>query len=86
MDGLLTFQFKQIGASGGSYAWLRGDRVSIDMAGVCGPGEIRLYAGQADEKDASRFAIPFEARGVRGWIDGQFVGGGGKLTLRMENP
>jgi hypothetical protein len=83
MDSLLTFQFKQIGPSGSTYAWLRGDRVSIDMTGICGPGEIRLYAGQADEKDASRFSIPFEANGKRGWIDGQFVGDTGKLSLRM---
>jgi hypothetical protein len=50
---------------------LRGG-ASIDFA-PCGDVEqLRLFAGQPDPNDASRFTIPFESHGRPGVIDGVF--------------
>jgi hypothetical protein len=59
----------------GDPALLRAGWAQLDMTGICGPNEIRIYAGQADAKDPSRFTIPFEARGRTGHIDGVFQPG-----------
>ena len=56
----------------------------LKTAGIVDPHEIRIYAGQPDPNDRSRFGIPFEARGRRGWIDGVFTDAGVKLTIRLE--
>jgi hypothetical protein len=68
----LNLDVAQVGLLNGLPVTFRGGPVQIPMHGICKPGEIRLYAGQADQNDASRFSIPFEARGRRGWIDGTF--------------
>ncbi len=75
-DGkILRFPFNEIGLLKGDYRILRGGTVTIDMSGIAAPGEIRIFAGQPDPKDASRFSIPFEARGRRGYFDGVFTVG-----------
>jgi hypothetical protein len=66
-----------IGLLNGDYRVLRGGWRRLDMTAICGPGEIRVFAGQPDPKDRSRFSIPFEAHGRRGWIDGVFKPGPG---------
>jgi hypothetical protein len=68
----LGLQIDQIGALNGEYRVLRGGHRKIDMTGIAGPGEIRIFAGQPDPADISRFSIPFEARGQTGFIDGVF--------------
>ena len=71
----LSLSFDLIGLLNGQITSLRGGARDVDMTGIAGPGEIRLYAGQPDPTDKSRFTIPFEARGRRGWIDGVFKTG-----------
>lgn len=68
----LGLQVDQIGTLNGEYCVLRGGYRKIDMTGVAGPGEIRIFAGQPDPADPSRFSIPFEARGQAGFIDGVY--------------
>jgi hypothetical protein len=72
---LLRLNVSQIGPLNGVPRILRGGATEIDMIGIAGPGEIRLYAGQPDPQHASRFSIPFDARGRRGFIDGVFKPG-----------
>lgn len=75
-DGnLLRLNVSQIGPLNGDYRILRGGATEVDMTGIAGPGEIRLYAGQPGLQNRSRFSIPFEARGRRGYIDGVFKPG-----------
>jgi hypothetical protein len=75
-DGkILRFPFNEIGLLKDDYRILRGGTVELDMTGIAAPGEIRIFAGQPDPKDASRFSIPFEARGRRGYFDGVFTVG-----------
>jgi hypothetical protein len=71
----LRFPFDTIGLLNKDYRCLRGGTVTLDMTGICGPGEIRIFAGQPDPADKSRFAISFEARGRRGYFDGVFTAG-----------
>jgi hypothetical protein len=80
-DGnLLRMQIDQIGPLKGEYRILRGGGCELDMTGICGPGEIRLFAAQPDPTDAAKFSIPFEARDVKGFIDGEFVPGAWSST------
>jgi len=72
---MLGLDIQQIALLKKDYRILIGNWRKIDMTGIVAPGEIRLYAGQVDPNDASKFSIPFEARGRRGWIDAQFVDG-----------
>src|SRR5262249_19716208 len=72
---MLGVDVNQIGVLKGDYRILHGNWRKLNMAGIASPGEIRIFAGQVDPKDASRFSIPFEARGRKGWIDCQFVDG-----------
>lgn len=72
---LLGIDTNLIGPLNGDYRILKGNYRLIDMTGVAAPGEIRIFAGQCDPKDASRFSIPFEARGKFGLIEGQFIDG-----------
>jgi hypothetical protein len=71
----LGLEIDQIGMLNGDYRVLRGGYRKIDMTGIAGPGEIRIFAGQPDPNDASRFSIPFEARGQIGFIDGVYEPG-----------
>jgi hypothetical protein len=72
---ILGIDTNVIGLFKGDYRILKGNYRQMNMTGIADPGEIRLFAGQADPSDASKFSIPFEARGRKGWIDGQFVDG-----------
>jgi hypothetical protein len=72
-DGKLCFGWQQIAVRKGFCRDLNAGNVRLDMTGICKPGEIRIFAGQPDLVDASRFSIPFQARGRRGWIDGVFT-------------
>jgi hypothetical protein len=72
-DGNLVVGWQQIGMRDGLCTELNGDDVKLDFSSICGPGEIRIFAGQPDRNDPSRFSIPFQARGRSGWIDGEFV-------------
>jgi hypothetical protein len=75
-DGkFLGLNVNQVAPMHGSYRIIRGGWQRIDMTGIAGPGEIRLYAGQADPNDPAKFSIPFDARGRKGWIDGVFTPG-----------
>jgi len=75
-DGkILRFPFNEIGLLKRDYRILRGGTATIDMTGVAAAGEIRIFAGQPDPNDASRFSIPFEASGRRGYFDGVFIVG-----------
>ena len=47
----------------------------FDMSGFATPGSLRVFSGQPDPKDASRFYIPFESNGRHGRICGVFVAG-----------
>jgi len=71
----LGLQVDQIGAVNGDYRLLHGGYRKLDMTGIAGPGEIRIFAGQPDPNDRSRFSIPFEARGRIGFIDGVYEPG-----------
>jgi hypothetical protein len=72
-EGKLRLFWQQIGVRDGFCRELNGDTVCLDMRGICSPGEIRIFTGQPDASDPSRFSIPFQARGRSGWIDGKFV-------------
>jgi len=72
-NGKLSLSWQQIAVRGGFCRDLNSDSIELDMTGICGPGEIRLYAGQPDPAVASKFSIPFAARGRSGCIDGVFV-------------
>jgi hypothetical protein len=71
----LRLYVEQIEIFRGKPTTMRGEPEDVDMTGICGPGEIRLYAGQPDPNDPAKFSIPFEARGRKGWIDGIFTPG-----------
>jgi hypothetical protein len=71
----LGIDVAQIGLLNGEYRIIHGNYMQMEMSGMCGPGEIRLYAGQPDPADPSRFSIPFEARGRSGHINGIFKAG-----------
>jgi hypothetical protein len=85
---LLRLQSMQMNTYSRKDAPWQGNAVHVQMKDICAPGEIRLYAGQVDKKDASRFSIPFEARGRHGWIDGVYDPANGpvRLAIRKENP
>ncbi len=68
----LVLHCDQIALLNGDYRILRGEPIHLDMTGICGPGEIRVFAGQPDPGDSSRFSIAFVADGRRGWIDCKF--------------
>jgi hypothetical protein len=72
---LMGVDCDQIGLLKGEYRILRGGYKQIDMTGICAAGEIRVFAGQPNPKDPSRFSIPFEARGRKGYIDGVYQTG-----------
>ena len=72
-DGDLIISWQQIAIRGGLCCEFNGDDAKLDFRSICGPGEIRIFAGQPDPADASRFHIPFTARGRSGRIDGQFI-------------
>jgi hypothetical protein len=46
---------------------------------------LRLFAGEADEADLSRFVIPYELGGERGNIHGQLQGDG-SVRLTPDGP
>ena len=72
---VLHLRVEQVALHRGVYRTVWSFAESIDLTGVAGPGEIRLYAGQPDPADPSRFAIGFEARGRRGRLLGAFEPG-----------